>query len=63
MKEDREPGVQGKLELIATKSFSPYSEMYKVVDFLNKSLKDRKLMFGLTKDHESGRMTITIYEV
>lgn len=63
MKGDREKKIPGKLELIATKSFPPYSDMYRVVDFLNKSLKDRKLMFGLTKDRESGTMTITIYEV
>ncbi|MCL6610048.1 MAG: YpmA family protein [Peptococcaceae bacterium] len=63
MKEDREKNDQGKLELIAFKSFPPYNEMYRVVDFLNKSLKDRKLMFGLTKDRENGTMTITIYEV
>lgn len=53
----------GKLELIATKSFAPYDDMYRVVDFLNKSLKDRQLMFGLTRDRESGKMTVTIYEV
>lgn len=55
--------LTGKLELIATKSFAPYDDMYRVVDYLNKSLKDRQLMFGLTKDRESGKMTITIYEV
>ncbi len=63
MKEDREKVTPGKLELIATKSFPPYSEMYRVVDFLNKSLKERKLVFGLTRQHGSGMMTITIYEV
>jgi hypothetical protein len=55
--------LPGKLELIAVKSFAPYDEMYRVVDFLNKSLKDRQLMFGLTRDRESGKMTVTIYEV
>lgn len=62
MKEDREK-APGKMELIAVKSFPPYNEMYRVVDFLNKSLKDRKVMFGLTRDRESGAMTITIYEI
>lgn len=51
----------GVLELIAVKPFKPYSEMYKIVDFLNKTLKDRKLIFGLTKDIEKGTMTISIY--
>lgn len=62
MKGDREKKIPGKLELVAAKTFPPYSDMYRVVDFLNKSLKDKKLMFGLTKDRESGMMTITIYE-
>jgi len=53
----------GKLELIAAKSFKPYDEMYKVVDFLNKNLKDKKLMFGLSKDMQKGTMIISIYEV
>jgi hypothetical protein len=54
---------QGKLELIAHKSFANYDQMYLVVDFLNKNLKDKKLMFGLTKDSKKDKMTITIYEV
>lgn len=53
----------GKLELIATKSFKTYDEMYKVVDFLNKILKDKKVIFGLTKDKNSDKMTISIYEI
>ncbi|SHI72324.1 YpmA family protein [Desulfofundulus thermosubterraneus] len=54
---------EGKLELIATKSFAPYPEMYKVIDFLNKNLKHKKIMFGLTKDPEKGKMIISIYEI
>lgn len=54
--ERREP----KLEIIAHKSFNEYNEMYKVVDFLNKSLKEKNVIFGLTKKGE--KMTITIYE-
>jgi hypothetical protein len=53
----------GKLELIATKSFKTYDEMYKIVDFLNKILKDKKVIFGLTKDKNSETMTISIYEI
>jgi hypothetical protein len=53
----------GKLELIATKSFKTYDEMYKVVDFLNKVLKDKKVIFGLTKDKNGDTMTISIYEI
>ncbi|MDD2497923.1 MAG: YpmA family protein [Desulfitobacteriaceae bacterium] len=53
---------EGKLELIATKNFSSSDELYKVVDFLNKSLKQYNLMFGLKKSGKS-EMVITIYEV
>ncbi len=53
--------TENKLELIAFKEFSSYSEMYKVVDFLNKSLKDKRLLFGLSKA-ENGNMLISIYE-
>lgn len=52
---------KGKLELIATQRVSANSEMYKVVDFLNKNLKNYHLMFGLTKKDES--MVISIYEI
>lgn len=51
----------GKLELIATQRVQVYPDMYKVVDFLNKNLKEHHLMFGLTKKEEN--MVISIYEV
>lgn len=37
---------QGKLELIAYKTFTANPELVYIVDFLNKTLKDRHLMFG-----------------
>ncbi len=52
---------QGKLELIATQRIGINGELYKVVDFLNKNLKDYRLMFGLTKRED--KMVISIYEV
>ncbi|MCF8010065.1 MAG: YpmA family protein [Clostridiales bacterium] len=51
----------GKLEIIASKKFNSYSDMYKIVDFLNKNLKDKKIMLGLSKTEE-GDMLISIYE-
>lgn len=53
---------QGKLQLIAQKSFSAHDELVKVVDFLNKNLKTKQIMFGISKDKEKGQMTINIYE-
>ncbi|MHB9095343.1 MAG: YpmA family protein [Eubacteriales bacterium] len=52
-----------KLEIIASKTFKQYDEMYKVVDYLNKTLKHKNVMFGLTRNQENGSMTITIYEI
>jgi uncharacterized FlaG/YvyC family protein len=51
----------GKLELIATHKLKANPEIYKIVDFLNKNLKDRQLMFGLSKKEEN--MIISVYEV
>lgn len=51
---------QGKLELIAHQTFSAQQELVRVVDFMNKSLKSKGIMFGITKDKD--QMTINIYE-
>lgn len=58
-----EENNNGKLELIATKTVKANPELYKVVDFLNKNLKERKIMFGLTKNSADDTMTISIYEI
>ena len=60
---EKENTEAGRLELIATKSFKAYDEMYRVVDFLNKTLKDKKVIFGLTKDKHNDKMTISVYEI
>lgn len=54
-------GHLGKLELIATQRVSANGDLYKIIDFLNKNLKNHKLMFGLTKKEDT--MVISIYEV
>lgn len=51
----------GKIELIASQRVGVNDELYKVVDFLNKNLKDHRLMFGLTKKED--KMLISVYEV
>lgn len=53
---------KGKLDIIASKVFSASPELIQIVDFLNKSLKGKKIMFGLSKDKEKEQMTISIYE-
>lgn len=52
---------RGKIELIATQRVGLNGELYKIVDFLNKNLKDHQLMFGLTK--KGDKMVISVYEV
>ncbi|NLM20204.1 MAG: YpmA family protein [Peptococcaceae bacterium] len=49
------------LELIASQRFREDPQLYKIVDFLNRTLKSHHLLFGLTKSEEG--MSITIYEV
>ncbi|MGI5912919.1 MAG: YpmA family protein [Syntrophomonadaceae bacterium] len=56
------PEDNAKLELIALKSFSINPELVYIIDFLNKSLKDKKIMFGLSKDKRKNEMVISIYE-
>ncbi|MBC7076590.1 MAG: YpmA family protein [Syntrophomonadaceae bacterium] len=51
-----------KIELIASKRFSADSALVHVVNFLNKTLKHKKIMFGLVKDKENNEMIINIYE-
>ncbi|MBE3571509.1 MAG: YpmA family protein [Moorella humiferrea] len=51
------------MRLLATKSFSCNDELYKVVDLLNKTLKEYNLMFGLSKNTDGQTMTLSIYEV
>lgn len=53
---------QGKLELIAHQSFKANQELVRVVDFLNKNLKTRRIMFGITQNKEKDQMTINVYE-
>lgn len=51
---------EDKLELKSTLVLDSNLELYKVVDFLNKNLKEKKLIFGLNKKND--KMTISIYE-
>ncbi len=62
MDNETEEGKTGKLDLIATKSFTANPELVYVIDFLNRSLKDKKVMFGLRKNKETNEMIINIYE-
>jgi hypothetical protein len=51
-----------QLRLLATCSFSASDELYRVVDFLNKTLKYKKVLFGLAKDGKTQEITISVYQ-
>ena len=57
-----EESTQGKLELIANHYFEINDELIYMVDFLNKNLKNKKIMFGLSKDKEKEKLLVSIYE-
>lgn len=52
--------MKKNLELISAKDFANYEEMYKVVDFLNKTLYDTKIVLGLSQ--KDGKQIISIYK-
>ena len=43
-------GKDNQIKLIAHKDFNSRDDLYEIVDFLNKNLKDKGLMFGLRID-------------
>jgi len=49
-----------KLELIAEKVFEKDFELYQVIDFLNRNLKDKGIILGLSKEKE--KIKISIYK-
>lgn len=52
-----------KLKPFASKSFVYYDDMYKIIDFLNKNIKERGLILGLVKEKDGDGMIINIYRV
>ena len=53
--------MKEKFELIASKEFNSYEEMYKIVDFFSKNLGEMGLTFGLSE--RSGMQVISIYKL
>lgn len=53
-----------ELKLIAQKNFKKRDDMYEIVDFLNKNLKEYRLMFGLkNSEDDKDKYMLRIYEV
>lgn len=50
------------IEVLSTVMVSKSEDLYKIVDSLNRTLKDRDLMFGLALDENNQeKMVFTIY--
>ena len=49
-----------KLEIISSMEFEEDVPIYKIIDFLNKSLKDKGIIFGISRAHN--KISITIYK-
>jgi hypothetical protein len=54
--------MESKIEVISTVKIKNSPDLYKIVDSLNRNLKDRDLMFGLALDQtDQERAIFTIY--
>jgi len=53
--------LEEKLELIATQTVPYNDDLYVLVDFLNRTLKHKKLIFGVSQRSEE--MVFAIYEI
>jgi len=54
---------QGKLVPQATITLDQNLELYRLVDFLNRNLKDEGLLFGLSLGEDQGTMIFSFYRV
>jgi Protein of unknown function (DUF4264) len=54
--------MEGKIEVLSTVKIQHSPDLYKIVDALNRTLKQKDLMFGLALDQEDKNKAIfTIY--
>ncbi|KYD09238.1 YpmA family protein [Heyndrickxia sporothermodurans] len=54
--------MDSKIEILSTIKIDYQADLYKIVDFLNRTLKQKDLMFGLALDSEDKSKAIfTIY--
>lgn len=50
------------LQILATQECTATEDLYLLVDFLNRNLRDKDVVFGLSKAGAAeGKMTITLY--
>ncbi|ATY84877.1 DUF4264 domain-containing protein [Kyrpidia spormannii] len=55
-------GDQDQLKVIGVFRTEGGEELYKFVDFLNRTLKERGLVFGMARGDHPGQFVITVYE-
>lgn len=54
--------MDDKLQVMATHKCTKTEDLYQLVDFLNRNLKDRDVIFGLSLDQEdTTKMLLTLY--
>ncbi|MBU8907284.1 YpmA family protein [Desertibacillus haloalkaliphilus] len=53
--------MEQKIEKLSTVKIQKSPDVYKVVDALNRTLKEDDLMFGLALDEDKEKMVFTIY--
>ncbi|MEQ6377699.1 YpmA family protein [Bacillaceae bacterium S4-13-58] len=55
--------MDSKIQVLSTVKIQYTNDLYKIVDVLNRTLKDRDLMFGLALDDEDEKTAVfTIYQ-
>ena len=50
------------LTVMATIDLKATEDLYLLVDFMNRNLKDKDIIFGLSKSNQEGHYTITLYK-
>ncbi len=54
--------MESKIEILSTVKVQHSPDLYKIVDLLNRTLKEKDLMFGLALDNENQEKAVfTIY--
>jgi hypothetical protein len=54
--------MEDKLMVIGTHICTSTDDLYQLVDFLNRNLKDKEVIFGLSKvQDQQGKMMLTLY--
>lgn len=54
--------MEGKIEVLSTVRIQTAPDLYKIVDSLNRTLKDRDVIFGLALDEKDPQIAVfTIY--